>query len=100
EAGRRYRCNVDQAGLKGEIWLSMFDLRDFVLIGGELQSAEGKAVVVNGIQPCTIEIELEALAESRFFSNSGTQNYSGSLPITSPRACRTKSTDPNHPPYG
>src|SRR5207237_3743884 len=83
-----YRWSVKQDGLEGEVWLSTYDLRGFVLIRSELRSANGQPVILNVLRPCSIEIERPDLSACRFFINSGNQNYSGSVSLDNPRACR------------
>lgn len=85
--GKRWRWQVKpQNGIEGEVWLSIFEHQDFILVGGWLRVTGSEPVYVNNFYPCEVRIERDNLDNARFFINSGSQMESGSLSLKDPQA--------------
>jgi len=81
-AGKRLRWAFEpQAGLRAELWLSVYNDLPFVLLGGRLAATGPAPVLVEDITTCDIVLRRDSHAQSRFLINSGSQGFSGSLPL-------------------
>jgi len=80
--GERWRWQAEpQPGLSGEFWLSVPELQDFVLIGGELENTGSQPVYVDDLCLCEMVISRDDIEASRLFVNGGCQFNSGSASL-------------------